>query len=163
MRRVQPVGDLADGNDGCIRGEQRLDGMFIYEAAEVDAFGEAMTAPAADPAAVVAATVDRLLASPHFGERMASDWLDVARFADTFGYQSDATMQVWPWRDWVIRSFNENLPFDQFITWQLAGDLLPGATRDQQLATAFNRLPVASPFFQSERIKQFEDFDEKDW
>lgn len=108
--------------------------------AELDAFGEAMTAPAADPAAVVAATVDRLLASPHFGERMASDWLDVARFADTFGYQSDATMQVWPWRDWVIRSFNENLPFDQFITWQLAGDLLPGATRDQQLATAFNRL-----------------------
>ena len=71
---------------------------------------------------------------------MAVDWLDVARFADTFGYQSDVAMNVWPYRDWVIRAFNENKPFDQFITEQLAGDLLPGATRDQQLATAFNRL-----------------------
>ena len=82
----------------------------------------------------------RLLGSPHFGERMAVDWLDVARFADTFGYQADVTTHVWPYRDWVIDAFNANMPFDQFITWQLAGDLLPDATRDQRLATAFNRL-----------------------
>ncbi|NRA96251.1 MAG: DUF1549 domain-containing protein [Planctomycetes bacterium] len=84
--------------------------------------------------------VDRLLQSPHYGERMASDWLDVARYADTFGYQSDVYREVWPWRDWVIKAFNENLPYDQFVTWQIAGDMLPAATRDQRLATAFNRL-----------------------
>ncbi len=84
--------------------------------------------------------VDRLLASPRFGERMATPWLDVARYADSFGYQSDVDMQVWPYRDWVIKAFNENLRFDQFITQQLAGDLLPEATRDQKLATAFNRI-----------------------
>jgi hypothetical protein len=84
--------------------------------------------------------VNRLLASPHFGERMALEWLDAARYADSFGYQSDADNQVWPWRDWVIEAFNDNLPFDQFITWQIAGDLLPGATRKQRLATAFCRL-----------------------
>ena len=84
--------------------------------------------------------VDRLLASPAYGERMAQDWLDVARFADTFGYQSDVTMLNWPYRDWVIKSFNENLPYNQFITEQLAGDLLPQPTRDQLVATAFNRL-----------------------
>ncbi|MBO0698846.1 MAG: DUF1549 domain-containing protein, partial [Zavarzinella sp.] len=87
-----------------------------------------------------ATVVDRLLASERYGERMASDWLDVARFADTQGYQHDRAWQVWPYRDWVIRAFNRNQPFDQFITWQLAGDLLPGATKEQRLATAFNRL-----------------------
>jgi len=84
--------------------------------------------------------VDRLLASPRYGERMAVDWLDIARYADSYGYQVDREREVWPWRDWVIRAFNENLPFDQFITWQVAGDLLPNATDDQILATAFNRL-----------------------
>jgi hypothetical protein len=84
--------------------------------------------------------VDRLLASPRFGERMAMDWLDVARYADSFGYQSDADNHVWPWRDWVIRAYNENLSFDQFLTWQIAGDLLPIASRKQRLATAFARL-----------------------
>ena len=84
--------------------------------------------------------VDRLLASPHFGETMALEWLDAARYADSYGYQSDLLSGQWPWRDWVIRAFNENLPYDQFATWQLAGDLLPDATRDQILATAFNRL-----------------------
>ena len=84
--------------------------------------------------------VDRLLASPRFGERMATPWLDVARYADSFGYQADIQTDAWPYRDWVIRAFNGNLPFDQFITQQLAGDLLPGATRDQKLATAFNRI-----------------------
>lgn len=84
--------------------------------------------------------VDQLLASEHFGERMAVDWLDVARYSDTFGYQVDRDRFVWPWRDWVIKAFNENLPFDQFLTWQLAGDLLPNATDEQVLATTFSRL-----------------------
>ncbi len=83
--------------------------------------------------------VDRLLASPRFGERMALDWLDVARYADTYGYQNDRYRAMWPWRDWVVEAFNANLPYDQFITWQIAGDLLPNATRRQILATAFNR------------------------
>ncbi len=84
--------------------------------------------------------VNRLLASPRYGERMATDWLDLARYADTHGYQMDRFRPMWPYRDWVIKAFNQNLPFDQFVTWQVAGDLLPNATRDQRLATAFNRL-----------------------
>jgi hypothetical protein len=84
--------------------------------------------------------VENLLASPHYGERMALSWLDAARYADSYGYQSDLLSPHWPWRDWVIRAFNENLPYDEFVTWQIAGDLLPEAARDQQLATAFNRL-----------------------
>lgn len=83
--------------------------------------------------------VDRLLADPAYGERMASTWLDVARYADSHGYQDDRPRTAWPWRDWVIRAFNENLPYDQFVTWQLAGDLLPQPTYDQKLATGFNR------------------------
>ncbi|MDB6173086.1 MAG: Planctomycete cytochrome [Chthoniobacteraceae bacterium] len=84
--------------------------------------------------------VDRLLKSERYGERMAVDWLDISRYADSFGYQVDRERDVWPWRDWVIGAFNKNLPFDQFITWQLAGDLLPNPTDDQMLATMFNRL-----------------------
>ncbi len=84
--------------------------------------------------------VDRLLASERYGERMASEWLDVARYSDTYGYQVDRDRFVWPWRDWVIRAFNQNLPYDEFITQQLAGDLLPEASDDQILATTFNRL-----------------------
>ena len=84
--------------------------------------------------------VDRLLASPHYGERAAVDWLDAARYSDSYGYQSDLIMPTWPYRDWVINAFNSNLPYDQFLTDQIAGDLLPNATRDQVLATAFNRL-----------------------
>jgi Protein of unknown function (DUF1553)/Protein of unknown function (DUF1549)/Planctomycete cytochrome C/Concanavalin A-like lectin/glucanases superfamily len=102
--------------------------------AEIDAF----LADAAPDA--YEKVVDRLLASPRYGERVASEWLDLARFADTHGYQADRSRAMWPYRDWVIKAFNENLPFDQFITWQLAGDLLPNATKEQQLATAFNRL-----------------------
>ena len=83
--------------------------------------------------------VDRLLASQAYGERMASEWLDVARYADTHGYQADRERRMWPWRDWVIQALNDNLPFDDFATWQLAGDLLPNATTTQRLATAFNR------------------------
>ena len=84
--------------------------------------------------------VDRLLQSPHLGERLASDWLDVARYSDTYGYQVDRDRDVWPWRDWVINAFNDNMPYDEFLTQQVAGDLLPNATSDQILATTFNRL-----------------------
>ncbi len=92
-----------------------------------------------DPAERYPRALRRLLASRQFGERMAVDWLDAARYADTYGYQADVYRPVWTWRDWVVQAFNENLPYDEFLTWQLAGDLLPGATRDQRLATAFNR------------------------
>jgi hypothetical protein len=87
-----------------------------------------------------AKVVDRLLGSPAYGERAAAEWLDLARYADTYGYQADVERDLSPWRDWVVRAFNANLPYDQFLVWQIAGDLLPGATRDQVLATAFNRL-----------------------
>jgi mono/diheme cytochrome c family protein len=83
--------------------------------------------------------VDRLLASPRYGERMVWEWLDAARYADSNGYQGDQERTMWPWRDWAVKAFNENLPFDQFTVWQLAGDLLPDATRDQKLATGFLR------------------------
>ncbi|WEK38155.1 MAG: DUF1549 domain-containing protein [Candidatus Pseudobacter hemicellulosilyticus] len=83
--------------------------------------------------------VDQYLQSPHYGERMAAYWLDVARFADSHGYLDDKHRDASPWRDWVISAYNRNLPFDQFITWQLAGDLLPNATQEQILATGFNR------------------------
>ena len=101
--------------------------------AEVDAFLADRAADAYDR------LVDRLLASPRFGERMAIDWLDLARYADTYGYQADVYRAMWPWRDWVVHAFNSNLPYEQFVTWQLAGDLVPQATRAQVLATAFNR------------------------
>ena len=84
--------------------------------------------------------VDRLLGNPRFGEHLAVHWLDLARYSDTYGYQVDRNRHVWPWRDWVIRAFNDNLPYDDFLTWQLAGDLLPSPTDDQRLATTFNRL-----------------------
>jgi hypothetical protein len=83
--------------------------------------------------------VDRLLASSRYGERMASRWLDAARYADTNGYQTDAERDMWRWRDWVINAFNRNMPYDRFTVEQIAGDLLPGATRDQVIATGFNR------------------------
>lgn len=83
--------------------------------------------------------VDGLLAEPSFGEKLGVLWMDVSRYADSYGYQDDNIRTQWPYRDWVIHSFNQNLPYDQFITWQLAGDLLPDATKEQVLATAFNR------------------------
>ena len=83
--------------------------------------------------------VDRLLASPRYGERMTLDWLDAARYADTHGFNNDTTRYMWRWRDWTINAFNSGMPFDQFVTEQLAGDLLPNPTLDQRLATGFNR------------------------
>lgn len=83
--------------------------------------------------------VDLLLANPHYGEKMALHWLDVGRYADSYGYQDDNIRSQWPWRDWVIHAFNRNMPYDQFLTWQIAGDLLPNANKEQVLATAFLR------------------------
>ncbi len=84
--------------------------------------------------------VDRLIASEAYGEKMATDWMDLARYADTHGYQVDRYRDMSPWRDWVIASFNNNMAYDSFLIYQLAGDLLPNPTRDQVLATGFNRL-----------------------
>jgi hypothetical protein len=92
-----------------------------------------------DAADAYEGVVDRLLASPRYGERMATDWLDAARYADTNGYQTDGERSMWRWRDWVIDAYNDNMPFDQFTIEQLAGDMLPNATLDQKIATAFNR------------------------
>ncbi|MCA9063286.1 MAG: PSD1 domain-containing protein [Planctomycetaceae bacterium] len=101
---------------------------------EIDAFITDESAQAFE------AVVDRLLQTPACAERFAADWLDAARYADTFGYQNDRDMHVWPWRDWVIRSFQQNLSYKDFLVWQIAGDMLPEATTDQRLATTFNRL-----------------------
>jgi Protein of unknown function (DUF1549)/Protein of unknown function (DUF1501)/Planctomycete cytochrome C len=83
--------------------------------------------------------VDRLLASPHFGERMAMQWMDFARYSDTHGYHIDSAREMWAWRDWVIQAFSDNMPYDRFTIEQIAGDLLPNATQSQQIATGFNR------------------------
>lgn len=101
--------------------------------AEVDSF-LADTSPDA-----YGKVVDRLLSSRHYGERMALNWLDYARYADSNGYQVDASRAMWAWRDWTINAYNRNLPFDQFTIEQIAGDLLPDATQDQIIATGFNR------------------------
>ena len=83
--------------------------------------------------------VDKLLQSRAFAERMTVDWMDLSRYADSHGLHADGLRTMWPWRDWVIKAFDENMPYDQFVTWQLAGDLIPNATVEQKLATAFNR------------------------
>lgn len=112
-----------------------LNGM-VPTLAEMDAF------LADDSSNAREAVVDRLLASPRFGERMAAVWLDAARYADTFGRHEDQDNSMWPWRDWVIKAFNDNMPYDQFLTWQMAGDLLPQATQEQRIATGFHRLAM---------------------
>jgi hypothetical protein len=94
---------------------------------------------AKDDKGAIKSLADRLLASPRYGERMAWDWMDAARYADTNGFQGDPERTMWPWRDWVVRAFNDNMPYDQFTIWQLGGDLLPNATQEQKLATGFSR------------------------
>jgi hypothetical protein len=103
---------------------------------EVDAFVAAFTAT---PQAAYENLVDRLLASPRYGERMVLEWLDAARYSDTNGYQTDGTRAMWPWRDWVIDALNKNMPFDQFTIEQIAGDMLPNPTIPQKIATGFHR------------------------
>ena len=83
--------------------------------------------------------VDDLLSSKNYGERMASIWMDIARYGDSHGYQDDTERTMWPWRDWVIHAYNSNISYDKFITWQIAGDLIPNATKEQIIATGFNR------------------------
>src|SRR5690242_17489004 len=100
---------------------------------EIDAFLGDRTADAYER------LVERLLGSPHYGERWGRHWLDAARYADTNGYEKDQPRSIWPYRDWVINAFNRDLPFDQFVMEQLAGDLLPSPTRDQVIATGFLR------------------------
>lgn len=101
--------------------------------AEVEAFVDDQRADAYEQ------LVERLLASPHYGERMTVAWLDAARYADTHGYHIDSHRDMWPWRDWVIEAYNDNLPFDEFTIWQLAGDLLPEPSTAQLVASGFNR------------------------
>jgi hypothetical protein len=93
-----------------------------------------------DAPSAFARKADELLTGQRHAEHMAASWMDVARYADTFGYQADQNMNVWPWRDWVLDAFEKNLPYDDFVTWQLAGDLIPEPTQASALATAFNRL-----------------------
>jgi hypothetical protein len=106
--------------------------------AEIDAFLQDQSPGAYER------VVDRLLGSPRYGEHMARYWLDAARYGDTHGLHLDNERSMWPYRDWVVKAFNENLSFDQFTLWQLAGDLLPNATRDQRIASGFNRCNVTT-------------------
>ncbi|MCA9044966.1 MAG: DUF1549 domain-containing protein, partial [Planctomycetaceae bacterium] len=101
--------------------------------AEIDAFVNDKSPDAYEK------VVDRLLASKHFGERMATNWMDAARYGDTSVFHADGPRDMWPWRDWVINAYNDNMPFDQFTIEQLAGDLIPDATTSQKVATGFLR------------------------
>ena len=103
---------------------------------DIDTF---LHAASTDLAAAIDAEIQRLLASAHYGEKWARHWLDVARYSDSNGYEKDVPREQWAWRDWVIQAINEDLPYDQFIVEQIAGDLLPGATQDQIVATGFLR------------------------
>jgi len=107
---------------------------------EIKTFEQQLAVPGVDIEAIYESSVERLLASQSYGQHMAVAWLDAARYADSYGYQSDKLNTQWPYRDWVIQSFNQNQPYDEFLTWQLAGDLLETPTSDQILATAFNRI-----------------------
>ena len=128
-----------------LRSSEEADRFRLLRRVHLDTIGLPPTPEAADEFAqesrpdAFERVLDRLLATPSFGERMAWDWLDVARYADSNGYQGDRERTMWPWRDWVVRSFNRNQPYDDFTRWQLAGDLIPDRTDEQRLATGFCR------------------------
>jgi len=103
---------------------------------KIDQTTELLSLPSEE---IINKAIDRFISTPAYGERMTQSWLDIARYADSHGYQDDSYRTMWPWRDWVIHAFNKNLTYDEFLTWQLAGDLLPNATKEQILATGFNR------------------------
>lgn len=111
---------------------------------EIESFRHELSGNTAGGSDAYERVVDRLLASPHYGEHWAVPWLDAARYADTNGYFSDKPRQIWLWRDWVVGALNRGMPFDQFTIEQLAGDLLPGASPDQKIATGFNRNHMAN-------------------
>jgi hypothetical protein len=129
-----------------LRGAPAADPRTLVRRLHFDLVGlppssEVVASFAAEPSAdAYRALVEQLLASPHFGERLAIGWLDLVRFADTIGYHSDNPRNIWPYRDYVIRAFNQNMPFDRFTREQLAGDLLPNPTVEQKVASGFNRL-----------------------
>lgn len=103
---------------------------------QIEQVKELLALPAEE---IIPKAINLFLSTPAYGERMTQSWLDLARYADSHGYQDDSYRTMWPWRDWVIHAFNKNLPYDEFLTWQLAGDLLPNANSEQILATGFNR------------------------
>src|SRR4029078_2014398 len=107
--------------------------------AETDAFAKAWSERVDLRDGLLNNLVERLLASPRYGERMAQRWVDGARYADTNGYQTDGPRTMWRWRDWVIEGFNANMSFDRFTIAQIAGDMIPNPTLEQRIATAFNR------------------------
>ncbi|MCA9133305.1 MAG: DUF1549 domain-containing protein, partial [Planctomycetales bacterium] len=139
LAKLEPAGlqpaEAADGASLLRRVSLDLTGL-PPTLAEIEDFEQAC---GQDPEAAYSAVVERLLHSPRHGEKMALHWLDAARYADTNGYFTDNERTMWPWRDWVIQAFNDNMPFDRFTIEQLAGDLLPQPTVAQRLATGFNR------------------------
>jgi hypothetical protein len=130
-----------------LRSSQRADRRTLIRRVTLDLTGlpptipetEAFVADSADDKPAFATVVDRLLRTPQYGEHMSYQWLDAARYADSDGYESDPLRNQWPWRDWVVQALNDNMPFDQFLIEQLAGDLLENASITQRLATGFNR------------------------
>ncbi len=151
---TEKAGGAGNEIDAFIRARLKQEGLKPTEVAKPHALlrrlaldltglpptSEQLARLAKDPAAFDVETIAKeLLASPRYGEHMATPWLDAARYADSDGYESDPIRSMWPWRDWVVEAFNRNMPYDQFITEQLAGDLLPNSTLRQKLATGFNR------------------------
>ena len=154
QKAALPGGEAGHPIDAFIRARLAKEGLppapeadraMLIRRASLDLTGlppsaEEVAAFAADPAAdAYGRLIERLLASPHFGERLALEWLDAARYADTNGYSIDGGRHVWLWRDYVINAFNTNKPYDQFLLEQIAGDLLPGRTEEQLIATGFQR------------------------
>ena len=136
LKRLQQKG--LDPNDEADK--ERLFKRISLDITGLPPSPEAVDAFIADKSAdAYEKAIDKLLAAPQYGEKMAVYWMDLARYADSYGYQDDNIRTQWPWRDWVIHAFNTNLSFDKFISWQIAGDMLPNATKEQTLATGFFR------------------------